>query len=115
MADFCVWGQGKDAVCHMQTCTENRNDTELFSGDFFCGCFYERSFDFFVCQRKVAACFIVNQHGNFGYKRAEFFCGGFLLAHDANFVLNQWVVHDIGAFWSLPGDNSIRMQFLDIV
>ena len=78
----------------METGTENRNNTEFFAGNFFYRGGYKRRLNNLVCKGKIAACFIINQAGNFGYQITEFLCGSGFLSHDTNFMLDQGMIHN---------------------
>ena len=96
--DMCHAGGGdqiEDAVLKAQTCTEDRNDGHLFTGQHrhFAGA--QRRLDGLEGGGQVAGGLVGQQHGDLAHQRAEVLDAGVLVAHHRQLVLHQRVVYDV--------------------
>ncbi len=92
MADLRVGDQAQNAVYHAQTGPQDRDDADGLSGQHLRLGRADRGLDFHFFRLEIPGHFIHHQHGDFIQQLAEILAAGFLVAHDAQFVLNQRMI-----------------------
>ena len=92
MSDFCARDNREHAVDHAEACTQDRNECDFLSGEYFCRRLRNRSLDLLVGQWKIACYFICHKHGDLVNQFTEFLCRSILVTKHRDLVLDQRVI-----------------------
>ena len=88
----------EDAIDHAKSCTQDRDDGDLFAGDALADRLLERGLDLDILEREVAHGLIALEDGKLGHELAELLRARVLVAQDVELVLHERVVDDLEAW-----------------
>ena len=81
------------AFYHAKTGAQDGNQRDLLAGNHMHTCICQRGFDGDFLERQVAGCLIAHQHGDFAGRFAELLYASGFIAHQAELMLDQRVIH----------------------
>ena len=90
VADLGCRDHLQNTLYHAETCAQDRNESDLLAGELTLG---NRGLDGDLLERQITGRLVAHQHGDLGSGLAEFLDAGGLVAHQAQLVLDQRVVH----------------------
>ena len=94
VADLSCRDHGQHAVYHAQTCSEDRNYSELLALDLLYGCLADRCLDLNIFKLKMSCSLIALKHCDLADAFAELLGSDLFAADEADLMLDHRVVHN---------------------
>ena len=94
MTDLGRRNQSSNTVHHTKTCTKNRNNSQLLTGNHGSLASLNRSLNLYILKRKITKCLKTHKNCNLFNKLTEFICSRLFVAENRNLMLDQRMIHN---------------------